>query len=446
MRKKTIIINVGDVFERLTVLGEKLEKSNRYIICQCICGKIRNVFPYALKSGRTKSCGCFARDRVSKPRIQLKEKYNRLTIIKELERRNKKDRRVLCLCDCGNHLEVNLESIKQGGTKSCGCIRKETPNNKIHGLTKTIEYRTWRGMKGRCYNMNDKRNFKDYGGRGIKVCDRWLEPKGVGFMNFLSDMGKRPEGKYSLDRIDVNGNYEPTNCRWADDFQQAKNKRTPVYTQPRGKLKVEIPVGTRRNRLVILEELPMNKRARMFSVKCDCGNVTTINYSNFFGGKIKSCGCYRNTHKLTNIQLGDRYGRLTIMEILENDMTIIAKKRRRMVVCKCDCGNVKTIRHHDLSMGKTKSCGCFTIDWFTSKDITYQLNYRRLYQKHYKVKIGQGNHIHHIDGNRENNDPNNLLEVTQEEHTWIHTKPELMYVSRDKLIEVINDWFRCVVE
>jgi hypothetical protein len=445
MGKRTIIVNKGDIFERLTVLGEKSEGKNRYIICQCICGKIRNVFPHALKSGKTKSCGCLTRDRISKPRVQLKEKYNRLTIIKELDRLNKKDRRVLCQCDCGNHLETNLESVKQGNTKSCGCIRKEKPNGLIHGLTGTTEYVAWRSMKGRCYNMNDKRNFKDYGGRGIKVCDRWLEPKGQGFLNFLSDMGKRPEGKYSLDRINVNGNYEPSNCRWADDKIQNNNKRVPVYTMHRGRLSTPIPVGSKFNKLTVVEELEKVERRRFFNTQCVCGNYKKVSYGNLTTGNVKSCGCHRREHRLSNIQIGERYGRLTITKVHENDMTIPTKKRRRMVDVLCDCGNTKTLRHHDLKMGKTKSCGCFTIDWFISKDITYQLNYRRLYERHYKVKIGKGNHIHHIDGNRENNNPYNLLEVSQEEHTWIHTKPELIGVSRDYLIEILNDWFRCVV-
>ncbi|MBB6446459.1 hypothetical protein [Bacillus benzoevorans] len=80
-------------------------------------------------------------------------------------------------------------------------------------------------MKGRCNNPNDKK-YKDYGARGIKVCDRWENS----FENFLKDIGKRPSLKYSLDRIDVNGNYEPSNCRWADSVQQARNKRSQTHS------------------------------------------------------------------------------------------------------------------------------------------------------------------------------------------------------------------------
>lgn len=92
-----------------------------------------------------------------------------------------------------------------------------------HGLTKSVEYRTWRSMKERCYNPNNKK-YKDYGGRGIKVCDRWLN----NFENFHADMGPRPSKEYSLDRIDNNGDYMPTNCKWATIIEQRRNQRPKV--------------------------------------------------------------------------------------------------------------------------------------------------------------------------------------------------------------------------
>lgn len=90
---------------------------------------------------------------------------------------------------------------------------------KTHGNWRTPEYRSWEGMKQRCLNKNAK-GYKNYGGRGIKVCGRWME-----FKNFLEDMGKKPKGKHSIDRINNEGNYEPLNCRWATDIEQASNQR-----------------------------------------------------------------------------------------------------------------------------------------------------------------------------------------------------------------------------
>lgn len=91
--------------------------------------------------------------------------------------------------------------------------------NKFHGMTKSKEYSAWHHMKDRCLNPNDA-NYGIYGGRGIKICDKWIDS----FLKFYEDMGDRPEGT-SLDRIDVNGNYEPSNCRWANSVTQARNQR-----------------------------------------------------------------------------------------------------------------------------------------------------------------------------------------------------------------------------
>lgn len=124
----------------------------------------------------------------------------------------------LVLCKCGREylIRINLLNVRD----SCGKCRGGI---KTHRLYKTPEYRAWKGMRGRCNNTKDTR-YASYGGRGIKVCDRWDS-----FKNFYTDMGPKPSPKHSLDRIDNDGNYEPSNCRWAINKIQVNNTRANRY-------------------------------------------------------------------------------------------------------------------------------------------------------------------------------------------------------------------------
>ena len=129
-----------------------------------------------------------------------------------------------CVCDCGSKRPVAGNNLRRGRSTSCGCWNREKSiaRSTKHGHAKrgahTKVYDRWVSMRARCYNPN-RLEYPCYGGRGIVPCDRWGP-----FVNFFGDMGHPPPGK-SLDRIDVNGNYEPSNCRWATAFEQARNKR-----------------------------------------------------------------------------------------------------------------------------------------------------------------------------------------------------------------------------
>jgi hypothetical protein len=169
-------------------------------------------------------------------------KINYILILKEGEPHitsgGHRHRTIVGLCDCGKIWQPQLCGILNGSIKSCGCYSRKIAgerakkNNTKHGKTLTTEYYAWVAIKKRCYNPNNK-DYKDYGQRGILVCDAWKDS----FENFLLDMGNKPSPEHSLDRIDVNGNYEPSNCRWATRKEQQRNKRNNVMFTYKGETK-----------------------------------------------------------------------------------------------------------------------------------------------------------------------------------------------------------------
>ena len=225
---KRVIDVSGEKFGKLTVL-EMLPSKNKKTNCRCLCdcGNEVIVNSWQLRKGKTKSCGCLKRQEGSHLEDLTDKKFGKLQPIKYIGKTNKKTR-WLCRCDCGNEIIAYATNLKSGHAISCGCVVST-----MNGLSTKRIYRIYKGMISRCYNKSDKRNYSKYGERGIKVCQEWQGENGLfNFIDWSYNNGYSDD--LSIDRIDPNGNYEPSNCRWADNITQANNKTNNIKLTYKG--------------------------------------------------------------------------------------------------------------------------------------------------------------------------------------------------------------------
>ena len=222
----------GQRFGRWTAI--EFAELNKYgkprWLCECACGirAIRLGADLTRKRGSKGCHNCAGTDR----QVDITgRQFGKLVVIKRAIER-KWDRRLawICRCDCGNELITAGKSLRNGKSKQCRSCGKT-----YHGRSKTHLYGIWSSMLTRCTNSNNHA-FAYYGGRGIQVCERWRK-----FENFLTDMGERPSPQHSLDRIDVNGDYSPNNCRWTTaDVQVANRRKTALESFSIGELVAEL--------------------------------------------------------------------------------------------------------------------------------------------------------------------------------------------------------------
>lgn len=228
-------IEINDRFGKLTVI----DKADDYIVpstgyslkkwkCICDCGKETIVFGTHLLSGYTKSCR-HCND------IQIGDKFGRLTIICKSNndyidpKYGRHFPRWYCICDCGKEIDVRDDMLKSKKARSCGCLNRDIAKvvNTKHELCNTRIYSEYSNMRQRCCNINNP-EYKNYGGRGIKICSEWLD-KENGFINFYNwSISNGYKDNLSIDRINVDGNYEPSNCRWIPKKYQAYNKKDTI--------------------------------------------------------------------------------------------------------------------------------------------------------------------------------------------------------------------------
>jgi len=238
------MVQIGDKINELTVIEETDRKQGqKRFKCRCSCGNITIKYETKLKSGVSISCGCkkveqLIENNKKKAAANLDEllgkTFNQLTIIEEAERINGK-RQVKCLCSCGSIKSYDAYKVKSGDTKSCGCAKSQQlqETKTIHNGRHTRLYSKWSGMKRRCYNQNDS-HYPDYGGRGITICDEWKDDFATfrkwAYLNGYDD-------SLTIERIDVNKGYSPSNCKWIPFSDQGANKSTTVRMIYKGEVR-----------------------------------------------------------------------------------------------------------------------------------------------------------------------------------------------------------------
>lgn len=222
-----------DVYGYYTVLGfnesESEKRKRRMFDVKCVCGNTRTVEKFDLINHRVTNCGCIANAKKRDDEDITNRKFNRWTAIEKDIEKSKINQQTIwkCRCDCGNIGYVHISYLKNGKSKSCGCLERELVREKALERERNKPYHIqmrsrYNSMISRCYNLNNLR-YPDYGGRGIKVCDRWLGESG--FDNFYNDMKIGFEPQLTLDRINVNEDYCKENCRWITLGEQGCNTR-----------------------------------------------------------------------------------------------------------------------------------------------------------------------------------------------------------------------------
>lgn len=247
----------GQRFGRLVVI-EKAgnNKEGRAMwLCRCSCGNERIILGKSLRNGHTQSCGCLNKEINSERSLinRVGQRFGRLVVEERAQDYIAKNgnHHVMwrCRCDCGNTTIADSCQLSSGKTKSCGCLKNDVSSetHTKHGGRRDRLYKVWANMKNRCFNSNSS-DYKYYGGRGIRVCDEWTHDYNA-FKEWAYSSGyddSAEKGQCTIDRIDVDGNYEPSNCRWVSMSIQSRNRRNVISNDKcsrKNNARVEAEIG-----------------------------------------------------------------------------------------------------------------------------------------------------------------------------------------------------------
>lgn len=217
-----VIDLTGQRFGRLTVIERSDSKNGRATwLCKCDCGNTKVISGVDLRRGTIKSCGCYLHDFRTPDLTDMR--CGKLTVIRKITTNGGHGTLWECQCDCGKTTIARHDDLKTGHKKSCGCYGKSGESKIRHGQTHTRIHRQWCAIKQRCTNPNFKQ-WKDYGGRGIKVCDEWNGKHGFdNYYRWAITHGYSDD--LEIDRIDNDGNYEPSNCRFVTHKENMNNRK-----------------------------------------------------------------------------------------------------------------------------------------------------------------------------------------------------------------------------
>lgn len=225
---------IGQQFGSLVVIerAENTSAGKAKWSCQCKCGNRIVIAGCYLRKGTQTDCG--KHNTAWNFEDLTGKKFGRLTVLNRAENYKEQQARWKCLCDCGNEVTVGAAALKKGATKSCGCYKKEMAkvHSRTHGMSKSRLWRIWNNMHIRCEYPSSSQ-YSYYGGRGISVCQAWIRFEE--FMEWALSNGY--SDSLTIDRINVNGNYEPSNCRWATVAEQQRNKNSNHFVEFNGETK-----------------------------------------------------------------------------------------------------------------------------------------------------------------------------------------------------------------